>query len=243
LRNLSVAIGTCLFIAGLKAGAGEVRRAAKPVRNSYVVVLNRSADRATAVAETVRTQGIRPIHLYDTVVNGFSFVGSDDAARAIANDPRVQSVYESAQVVGSTTIVQSPVPSWGLDRIDQVSDVYDNTYHYDYDGSGVVIYVVDSGITDTPDLNYPRVRLRLNFSADANGNVDPHDVGDCIGHGTYVAGVAAGRNGGVAKRATVVSVRVLVVRLRLAAQEQPALLPELTGWSATIRPTILLKRR
>ena len=99
--------------------------------------------------------------------------------------------------------IQNPTPSWGLDRIDLQARNYDSSYKYSTNGSGVTIYVVDTGLnTSHNDFSG---RILPGFSAIADGN----GVEDCNGHGTHVSGTAAGTSFGVAKGAKVVPVRVL----------------------------------
>ena len=104
--------------------------------------------------------------------------------------------------VVSAAAVKSPAKSWGLDRIDQRSRTYDDSYSYATTGAGVNTYVVDTGVLSThTDLSG---RVRTGFDATGLNSTE-----DCNGHGTHVAGTIAGTTYGVAPAATVVPVRVL----------------------------------
>ncbi|MEU6642385.1 S8 family serine peptidase [Saccharomonospora sp. NPDC046836] len=100
---------------------------------------------------------------------------------------------------------QPDPPSWGLDRIDQRQggDQLDQTYHYTGDGTGVTVYVIDSGVDGThPDFG-GRVAGGKDF---IDGDDHPADLN---GHGTSLAGVIGGQAHGVAKGVRIVPVRVL----------------------------------
>jgi len=95
-------------------------------------------------------------------------------------------------------------PSWGLRRISQRSLPLTNQYHYpENPGAGVTIYVIDTGV----NLNHVDLENRVTFGTAFIGNQD--DKSDQNGHGTFVSGVIAGKNYGVAKSANLVSVRAL----------------------------------
>ncbi len=98
---------------------------------------------------------------------------------------------------------QTPVPSWGLDRIDAVDVALDNSYKYVSTGSGALIYVIDTGVYSSHSDLSGRVISGYTAINDGNGTQD------CNGHGTHVAGTVAGKTYGVAKAATIVAVRVL----------------------------------
>jgi subtilisin family serine protease len=103
--------------------------------------------------------------------------------------------------------VQTGVSSWGLDRIDQSTSTLDGTYNYpDTAGAGVRVYILDTGVQG----NLPGFEGRVvtGFDALAGFRARSQSNTDCNGHGTAVAGVVASATYGVAKKATIVPVRV-----------------------------------
>ena len=103
--------------------------------------------------------------------------------------------------------VQSEVSSWGLDRIDQATATLDRSYTYpDTAGAGVRVYILDTGVQG----NLPGFegRVATGFDALAGFRARSQSNIDCNGHGTAVAGVVASATYGVAKKATIVPVRV-----------------------------------
>lgn len=213
MKNAALVLTVVLSVAtAVYAGDGTIVRNGKPISDSYIVTLvSHDSDPLMVAAEFGRSHGIKAVHSYGLALNGFSFSGSEKAARAISADPRVKRVEENGRVEAHAITETVPFGAWGLDRIDQRSLPLDGIYGAEYSGFGTVIYVIDSGINSVSDYN-GRVRQKLNFVPDSAGNINPADVGDCVtdgGHGTLVGSIAAGNQYGVAKGAGVVSVRVL----------------------------------
>jgi subtilisin family serine protease len=93
-----------------------------------------------------------------------------------------------------------------LDRVDQHALPLDATYNYDYTGAGVHIYIVDSGIRGGhQEWGYGRIGASAAF---IKWSVNPSPTIDQLDHGTAVASMAAGTTLGVAKNATLHSVRI-----------------------------------
>lgn len=121
--------------------------------------------------------------------------------------------------------------TWGLDRIDQRSLPLSGTYTAPGAGAGVDVYVVDTGVLST--------------HADLSGRVAPgHSVlggstEDCNGHGTHVAGIAAGETWGVASDATIVPVRALGCDGRGRVSEVIAGLDWVLAASTPGRPSVV----
>ncbi|WRZ90471.1 S8 family peptidase [Streptomyces sp. NBC_01007] len=173
------------------------------VSGSYIVTL-KGGTRApsSAVTGIAERYGARISHTYGTALNGFAVRTDERRARRLAADPRVASVVQDTRV--TLDRVRGTPPSWGLDRIDQPSRPLDKRYTAPGSaGSGVTVYVIDTGIRVTHKDFGGRAGYGWDF-VDDDGTAR-----DGNGHGTHVAGTVAGTAYGVAKKARVVAVRVL----------------------------------
>ena len=110
----------------------------------------------------------------------------------------------------ATSLISQPLqndngwrPAWGLDRIDQREANLNDTYNYSFTGSGVTVYVFDSGINSSHNEFSGRVKPGFSVVSDGNGTED------CTGHGTHSASLIGGNIYGVAKNVQLIPVRVL----------------------------------
>lgn len=206
------AIQLCALDASAQTNNSEskLRYSQKAIPGKYIVVLKQSTGTASTASNESRVSGfasrmitrhgVQLTHTYGAALSGFAVNATEQQAAAIANESDVDYVVEDSVI--SINATQSPA-TWGLDRIDQRSLPVNNTYVYDQTGSGVHVYVVDTGIRSTHSEFGGRVSLGYDAIGDGNG------AGDCNGHGTHVAGTVGGSTYGVAKSVTLHSVRVL----------------------------------
>jgi len=147
---------------------------------------------------------------------GFNaYVASIDESLKNEIEAKEEVAYvEPNQVVVATgVVVQKPVPSWGLARVSSNKKLTPQPLPrpppkelgYEYDataGTGTWGYVIDTGIRVTHKDFGGRAKWGTNTVAGSSNT-------DMNGHGTHVAGTMGGTSYGLAKKCTLIAVKVL----------------------------------
>ncbi|MGA4957893.1 S8 family peptidase [Streptomyces lavendulocolor] len=178
-----------------------LRTTAVPVPDQYIVTLKPGTASAVRITQQL---GVTPLHEYSRVLRGFTVRLTASQLATVRGLPDVAAVEQDAVVTaGPLRANRAPAYSWGLDRIDQPYLPLNQQFNVNSSGSGATAYVLDTGI----DYAHPEFGGRARPGFDAMG--DGRNGQDCNGHGTHVAGTVGGANFGVARQASLVSVRVL----------------------------------
>lgn len=173
------------------------------IPGEYIVVFHPGARGQVvraAIQQEVRQNGGSVRFVYDAALSGFAASLPERAVQALLRNPNIDYIEPDQTVQLDTTQTNA---TWGLDRIDQPNLPLNSTYVYNYDGTGVHAYIIDTGIRYT----HNEFGGRATFGYDAIG--DGRNGNDCNGHGTHVSGTVGGATYGVAKNVSLVAVRVL----------------------------------
>jgi len=182
------------------------RLATRPNQTVKVIVQYKQAPRAAAMSRAQSLGGRLSNRL--SLINGAAFSVPAASLAALANDPEV-------------AYVSLDHPLKGMDDYTDAAMNVSTAWNEGYNGSGITIAVIDSGINDsTSDLwnssNNSRVLYHQDFTG--TGSASWRTTYDPYGHGTHVAGIiagngnkSAGRYAGVAPQANLVDLRVLDV--------------------------------
>eukprot|EP00057_Strongylocentrotus_purpuratus_P031057 XP_783463.2 PREDICTED: cuticle-degrading serine protease [Strongylocentrotus purpuratus] len=202
MRGVISILSFYILVSGVVARRAPLLRTSEAIKEQYIVVLKKTAV-LSDVLQSLREESNQkvvifnnPVKEYTSVLNGFAISLSKTALAVVRDHPSVQYVEEDGVAYGSET--------WGLDRINQRDLPLDDSFTPIGNGSGVNVYVLDTGIRTT----HEDFEGRAEFSYDAMNYAIGND-GDCQGHGTHCAGTIAGKRYGVAKAAKVYAVRVL----------------------------------
>ncbi|KAJ9646569.1 hypothetical protein H2199_002618 [Coniosporium tulheliwenetii] len=181
----------------------------------YVVIFDSSKPQPPHVEEVLARLELDPNHpdvrytFNNGAFRGFAASMKHHCLSQLANMTDISMVEKSVKLSTHATQIRSGAP-WGLQRISSANTptgdptATDFTYSFEQQssglGAGVDIYVVDTGVNVEHVVFGGRAKMGFSFQTDAS---------DGDGHGTHVAGTAAGSNFGVASGANVIGVKVL----------------------------------
>ena len=186
---------------GVVRVGGPGSQAGAVIPDRYIVVFKSGVLRSSdATATFSAAVDAKVTHRYDHALKGVAVSLTPNELATMQKNPNVEYI-EPDRIVSAIATQSSP--PWGLDRIDQVGLPLSGTYTYVADGTGVTVYIIDTGI------NYSHVE----FGGRAVPGIDEVTIGggavDCAGHGSHVSGTVGGSTYGVAKNVHLVGVRVL----------------------------------
>lgn len=219
-NKIAIAVLAALSTLPIQSQAAELLAVSsgKAIKGAYIVVFNTPSvlnlqdvsamtDFSTQQANILANDyNVSVVKNFGSTLNGVLIHANAKQIAELQNDPKIKYIEQDQMMSISPVITASgnqPSPTWGLDRTDQRDLPLDNNYHYDFDGSGVTAYVVDTGVLNSHN----------DFGGRASSGYDfidnDFDATDCNGHGTHVAGTIGGASYGVAKNVNIVGVRVL----------------------------------
>ncbi len=216
-----IAVGLAFTLAALLAGAFEpvpdgsapvaakvdpgVARVAELAPGSTLRVIVRETAPSTDTAERVVVDLGGTVTYELPIIGAFSARLPASELPALAGSDSVGLVWGDGRIrmsSTSTSAFDSAAPNTAWRQSIRLTQVEGN-----YDGAGVTVAVLDTGVTPTADLD-GRLLARVDLTPD-------HDGGDRYGHGAHMAGIISGNGAmsggqwrGVAPRANLVSVKV-----------------------------------
>ncbi|RXF01206.1 S8 family peptidase [Pseudoalteromonas sp. PS5] len=192
--------------------------AEKAIENQYIVVFSTPSvldvNDSKAVAAFAKKQAnelqnkhnVSITREFGGILNGVVINASAKQLKGLIQNPNIDYIEQDQTVTVTPSISANgdqANPTWGLDRVDQRNLPLNSNYHYDFDGTGVTAYVIDTGVRISHNDFGNRATHGYDFVDNDN------DATDCNGHGTHVAGTIGGGEYGVAKNVNIVGVRVL----------------------------------
>jgi subtilisin family serine protease len=181
------------------------------IDGQYIVIYHdntTSNDMTRHIKQMAINEDNEVTHVYNIndEFKGFSAKLDDASVQQLQDDPLVKELYADITVsidANSCGSSQANAPSWGLGRTSCYGSNLRTAYYYDQNtaGSGVNVYVIDTGILTTHPEFGGRATHGVNYAGGPNT--------DQNGHGTHCAGTVGGSSCGIAKYANIFAVKVL----------------------------------
>ena len=172
-----------------------------PIAGRYIVVFkNDVLDVEGEALKIAVKHGGKVKYTYKSALKGTAIELSDAQVAGLRAEPGVAYVEQDQTMSISATQTGA---TWGIDRIDQRALPLSGTYTYNADGTGVTVYIIDTGI------NFTHVEYAGRASTGIDEITSGGTAADCNGHGSHVSGTVGGTTYGVAKQVKLVAVRVL----------------------------------
>jgi len=180
----------------------EPRAGAETIANSWIVRVKSDSVLTDVVSRVTALTGISPARQYSFgSFKGFAIHDLADAVSLLGSITSIQSIEPNTKVYANALVTQQNSP-YGLARISH-KDAGATSYVYDSSaGEGTFSYIIDTGIYIEHNDFGGRAQYGVNL---AEGEPD----GDGNGHGTHVAGTTGSTTYGVAKKTTLIAVKVL----------------------------------
>jgi cerevisin len=154
----------------------------KPNITSEMAETHLSDVRMHSLVPNNRTSRIGNLHFYSAHLSG---TGIQEIEK---NQSHVVDYLVKDQTFRVQELIQPNPPNWGLSRIDTRTET-DSLFSFPTSaGSGVDVYVLDTGVYATHSDLVSRVTSAPSFIGEAT------DTADSNGHGTFVAGVCCGKH-------------------------------------------------
>eukprot|EP01126_Amoeba_proteus_P035746 TRINITY_DN360_c0_g1_i3.p1 TRINITY_DN360_c0_g1~~TRINITY_DN360_c0_g1_i3.p1 ORF type:complete len:397 (-),score=66.34 TRINITY_DN360_c0_g1_i3:78-1268(-) len=173
------------------------------LEDRYIVVFKQlDSEQALKAELEYATSTYQVLYEYPTL-GGYAAVLNATEVLEVRYNPSVMFVEKDQRMKINDCSTPVNTVSWGLTRISETRVVLDGLYSAPRSaGDGVQAYVIDTGVyTEHEDFGN---RASFGFKAEAGWSST-----DSNGHGTHVASTIAGTKYGVAKKTTVIAVKVL----------------------------------